>query len=195
MMVEDKMTETKTNNESITIGKIVTVIMILEELIATIRMNEWIDMIVTMMSAYNFMTEGMLISMMIKEGTGTMEGIYSLTAINTKLSVPIRTIGGRIETFGIMIRMSTEEMGIKAEGSRIDMSYEEEKIEMVIRVEVDETIRAIISKITSRRDESSVPKTRLKLRGQETIEGSMSRARMFTGYREIRAAPRKPWRT
>jgi hypothetical protein len=158
--------------------------MILEELTATTSINEWIAMIVTMMSADSFTTEGILIAMMIKEGTGTMEGICSLAAINTELSVPIITIS--IETFGIMIGMCSEEMGIKAEGSRIDMSHEGERIEMVIQVEIDDTVRAITSKITSRLNKSSAPKTRLKLREMETPEVSMSRARMFTGYREIR---------
>jgi len=81
MMVEDKMTETKTDDESITIGKIVIVVMILEELTATMSISECTDMTVTTMSADNFTTEGMLIAMMIEEGTGTTEGICSPAAI------------------------------------------------------------------------------------------------------------------
>jgi uncharacterized membrane protein len=58
MMVEDKMTETKTDDKSITTGKIVIVMMILEELTATTSINEWIGMIMTMISADNFRYDG-----------------------------------------------------------------------------------------------------------------------------------------
>jgi len=105
------------------------------------------------------------------------------------------TIRTKIETFGIMIRMNSEKVGIKAQGSGIEMNHEGERIEMMIRTEIDETVRAITYKTTSRLGESSAPETRLKLRGLPITEGSMSGARIFAGDREMRPATRKPRRT
>jgi len=193
MMVEDKMTETKSDDESIAIGRIVIVMMILEDLTATMCISEWTDMTKTTMSADNSTTEGMLIAMMVKEGTGTTEGICSSAAIETGLSVPIITIESRIETFEI--RMSSEKMRIKVEGNGIEMSHEGERIETMIQAEIDETVRAITSETTSRLDESSAPKIRLKLGGLPTPDGSMSWAMMFSRDREMRPATRTLWRT